>query len=167
MEENKGKVGKIEPGEIYLINKNNFADQAKVLAKICMTLKFAKREPIDPDIFMEYVTKGLAFNRCIIFITFNDNLEISCCVVIFINENPVKGRVVWIEWAYSNGKDLKLSKKVFEKIEEFAKNIKASRIAGAITRGEKALFRSYGLKEAYVVVEKIVKEEVKTNVENN
>lgn len=152
------KIEKIEPNEIYIINKKNFADQAKVLAKICMTLKFAKREPINPDIFMEYVTKALAFNRCVIFITFDDNLEIICCVVIFVKENPVKSRIVWIEWAYSNGKDLKLSKKVFEKIEEFAKSIKASRIAGAITRGEKALFRRYGLKEAYIVVEKIVKE---------
>ena len=158
-EEKEEKERKIESRKIYLINKNNFADQANILAKICMTLKFAKREPIDPDIFMEYVTKGLAFNRCIIFITFSDNLEISCCVVIFINENPVKGRIVWIEWAYSNGKDLRLSKKVFEKIEEFAKNIKASRIAGAVNRGEKALFRRYGLKEAYIVVEKIVKED--------
>ena len=33
----------IEPNEIYIINKKNFADQAKVIAKICMTLKFAKR----------------------------------------------------------------------------------------------------------------------------
>lgn len=156
----------IKPNEIYIINKNNFADQAKVLAKICMTLKFAKREPIDPDIFMEYVTKGLAFNHCIIFVTFNDNLEISSCVVIFVNENPVKGRIVWIEWAYSNGKDLKLSKKVFEKIELLAKNIKASRIAGAITRGEKALFRRYGLKESYIVVEKEIKEG-DNNVEKN
>lgn len=156
----------IKPNEIYMINKNNFADQAKVLAKICMTLKFAKREPIDPDIFMEYVTKGLAFNRCIIFVTFNDNLKISSCVVIFVNENPVKGRIIWIEWAYSNGKDLKLSKKVFEKIELLAKNIKANRIAGAITRGEKALFRRYGLKESYIVVEKEIKEG-DNNVEKN
>ena len=152
------KIEKIEPGEIYIINKKNFADQAKVLAKICMTLKFAKREPINPDIFLEYVTKGLAFNQCIIFITFDNELEISSCVVIFIKEIPGKGRIVWVEWAYSNGKDLELSKKVFDKIEEFAKNIKASRIAAAVTRGEKALFRRYGLKEAYIVVEKIVKE---------
>ena len=157
-EEKEEKVREIEPGEIYLINKKNFANQAKVLAKICMTLKFAKREPINPDIFMEYVTKALAFNQCIIFITFDNKLEISSCVVIFIKEVPGKGRIVWIEWAYSSGKDLKLSKKVFKKIEEFAENIKASRIAGAVTRGEKALFRSYGLKEAYIVVEKIVKE---------
>ena len=122
-----------------------------------MTLKFAKREPIDPDIFLEYVTKGLAFNQCIIFITFDNKLEISNCVVIFIKEIPVKGRVVWIEWAYSNGKDLELSKKVFDKINELAKDIKASRIAAAITRGEKALFRRYGLKEAYIVVEKKLK----------
>lgn len=157
-EKKEEKVGKIKPGEIYIINKNNFADQAKVLAKICMTLKFAKREPINPNVFIEYVTKALAFNRCIIFITFDNKLEISGCVVIFIKEIPEKGRVVWIEWAYSNGRDLKLSKKIFDKIEELAKDIKASRIAGAVTRGEKALLRRYGLKEAYIVVEKIVKE---------
>ena len=56
---------------------------------------------------MEYLTKGLAFNQCIIFITFDNKLEISSCVVIFIKEIPGKGRVVWIEWAYSNGKDLR------------------------------------------------------------
>lgn len=161
------KIKEIKPDEIYIINKKNFADQAKVLAKICMTLEFAKREPIDPDIFMEYVTKGLAFNQCIIFITFDNKLEISSCVVIFIKEIPVKGRVVWIEWAYSNGKDLELSKKVFDKINEFAKDIKASRIAGAITRGEKALFRRYGLEEAYIVVERKINKEGDNNVEKN
>lgn len=160
IEEKEKKVAKIKPGEIYIINKKNFADQAKVLAKICMTLKFAKREPIDPNVFIEYVTKALAFNRCIIFITFDNKLEISSCVVIFVKENPVKGRVVWIEWAYSDGSSLKLSKKIFDKIGEFARDIKANRIAGAITRGEKAIFERYGLKETYIVVEKIIEKEV-------
>ena len=56
MEKAKEEKKEIKPNEVYVINKLNFANQANVLAKICMTLKFAKREPIDPDIFMEYIT---------------------------------------------------------------------------------------------------------------
>jgi hypothetical protein len=161
--EKKEKEGKIEPNEVYIINKLNFATQANVLAKICMTLKFAKREPIDPDIFIEYVTIALASNRCIIFITFNDKMELNCCVVVFIREVPGKGLILWIEWAWTDGKDLKLGNKVFEKVEDLAQRLGAKKIAGAMERGIEAVYKKYGLKQAYIVVEK----EVKTNVENN
>jgi len=158
--ENKERKEKIEPNTVYIINKLNFATQANVLAKICMTLKFAKREPIDPDIFMEYVTKTLAFGRCIILVTFNKKMELNTCVVMFLNDNPVKGKILWIEWAWTDGKDLKLGNKVFEKVEDLAQRLGAKRIAGAMERGIEAVYKKYGLKQAYVVVEK----EVKTNV---
>jgi len=158
--ENKERKEKIEPNTVYIINKLNFATQANVLAKICMTLKFAKREPIDPDIFIEYVTKTLAFGRCIILVTFNKKMELNTCVVMFLNDNPVKGKILWIEWAWTDGKDLKLGNKVFEKVEDLAQRLGAKRIAGAMERGIEAVYKKYGLKQAYVVVEK----EVKTNV---
>ena len=74
-----------------------------------------------------------------------------------------KGKILWIEWAWSDGKDLKLGLKVFKKIEELAQTLKADRIAGAMTRGFGAVFKKYGFKEAYRVIEK----EVKKNVEKD
>ena len=41
MKKNKENKEKIEPNKIYIINKLNFATQANVLVKICMTLKYA------------------------------------------------------------------------------------------------------------------------------
>ena len=162
-EEKKKKEEKIKPNEVYIINKLNFATQANVLAKICMTLKFAKREPINPDIFMDYVTIALAFGRCIILVTFNKNMELNTCVVMLLKNNPIKGKILWIEWAWTDGKDLKLGNKVFEKVEDLAQKLGAKRIAGAMERGIEAVYKKYGLEQEYVVVSK----EVKTNVENN
>jgi len=144
--------------EIYMINKLNFASQANVMAKICTTLKYAEKEPIDPYIFLEYVSKGLAFGRCIILVTFNEKEDLSSCVVMFLNNNPIKGKILFIEWAWSDGKDLKLGLEVFKKIEELAKELKADRIAASMTRGFKAVYKRYGLKEVYTVVEKRIKE---------
>jgi len=158
--EKKEKKGKIKPNEIYIINKLNFANQAKVLAKICMTLKYAKKEPLDPDIFIKYVTEALAFGRCIILVTFNKDMELNGCVVLLLNNNRVKGKILWIEWAWSDGKDLKLGLKLFKKIEELAQILKADRIAGAMTRGFRAVLKRYGLKEAYRVIEKKVNKDV-------
>ena len=155
--------GKIKPNIIYMINKLNFASQANVLVKICTTLQFAKREPINPDIFIEYVTKGLAFNRCIILVSFNEKQELNTCVVMFLNNNPVKGKILFIEWAWSNSKDLKLSKEVFNKIDEIARQLSANKIACAMTRGFKAVEKRYGLKEEYRVMSKDVKKEVIEN----
>lgn len=164
MDKEKGwKKEKIKPNEVYMINKLNFAIQANVLAKICMTLKFAKREPINPDIFMEYITKALAFGRCFILVSFNKKQELNTCIVVLLKNNPVKGKIIWIEWAWTDGKDLKLGNKVFEKVEDLAQKLGASRIAGAMERGIEAVYKKYGLEKEYVVVSK----EVKTNVENN
>jgi len=163
MEKVKEEKKEIKPNEVYVINKLNFANQANVLAKICMTLKFVKREPIDPDIFMEYITLSLALGSCIIFVTFNKEMELNACIVMLLKNNPVKGKILWIEWAWSDGKDLKLGNKVFEKVEDLAQKLGAKRIAGAMERGIKAVYKKYGLERAYEVVEK----EVKTNVENN
>ena len=161
--EKEEKKRKIKPNEIYIINKLNFANQAKVLAKICMTLKFAKKEPMNPDIFIENTTKALAFNRCIILVTFDEKMELNSCVVLLLNNNRFKGKILWIDWAWSDGKNLKLGLKVFKKIEELAQILKADRIAGAMTRGFRAVSKKYGFKEAYLVIEK----EVKNNVEKN
>ncbi|MBA7573612.1 hypothetical protein ES708_15410 [subsurface metagenome] len=157
MEEKVEKIGKIEPNEIYTINKSNFATQVNVLARICMTLKYAKREPINPDIFMDYITVSLALGNCIILVAFNKKMELSTCVVMLLNNNPVKGKILFIEWAWSNSKDLELSKKVFEKVEDLAQRLKANKIACAMTRGYKAVTRRYGLREAYRVMEKDIK----------
>ena len=148
----------IKPNEIYTINKSNFVSQANVMARICTTLKYAEKEPIDPHIFLEYVSKGLAFGRCIILVTFNEE-ELSSCVVLFIKDNPVKGRILWIEWAWSDGKNLSLGKKVFETIEDLAQRLNAKRIACAVTRGYKAYGRKYGLQEEYRVFAKNVKKD--------
>ena len=161
--EKKEKVEKIEPNTVYIINKLNFATQANVLAKICMTLKFAKREPIDPDIFMDYITLSLALGNCIILVTFNKKMELNTCIVMLLKNNPIKGKVLWIEWAWTDGKDLKLGNKVFEKVEDLAQRLGAKRIAAAMERGIEAVYKKYGLEKEYVVVSK----EVKTNVEKN
>ncbi len=163
--EKKDKKEKIKPNEVYIINKLNFATQANVsaISKICMTLKYAKREPINPDIFMEYITIALAFGRCFILVTFNKEEELNTCIVILLKNNPVKGKILWIEWAWSDGKDLKLGNKIFEKVEDLARRLGAKRIAGAMERGIEAVYKKYGLKQSYIVVEK----EVKTNVEKD
>lgn len=147
----------IKPNQVYIINKLNFASQANVMARICTTLKDAEKDPIDPHVFLKYVSKGLAFGRCIILVTFNKKQDLNSCAVLFLNNNPVKGKILWIEWAWSDGKDLKLGLKVFKKIEELAQKLEADRIAGAMTRGFGAVLRKYGFKEAYRIVEKLVK----------
>jgi len=154
---------KIKPNEVYIINKSNFVSHANTMARICETLKYAEKEPIDPHIFLEYVSRGLAFNKCLIFVTFNEEQELNSCIVFFIKDNPVKGRVLWIEWAWSDGKNLKLGMEVFKKIEDLAKRLKANRIAAAMTRGLKAVYKKYGLTIAYTVIEK----KVNLNVEKN
>jgi len=153
----------IEPNEVYIINKLNFASHANVLARICTTFKYVKKDPADPYIFLENVSKGLAFGKCIILVTFNDEQDLTSCAVLFLNNNIAKGKILWIEWAWSDGKDLKLGLKVFKKIEEMAQILKADRIAGAMTRGFRAVSKKYGFKEAYRVIEK----EVKKNVEKD
>lgn len=159
----KKEKEKIEPNRIYMINKLNFADQASVLAKICMTLKYARREPINPDIFMDYITVSLALGNCIILVTFNKKMELNTCIVMILKNNPIKGKVLWIEWAWTDGKDLKLGNKVFKKVEDLAQRLGAKRIAASMERGIEAVYKKYGLEREYVVVSK----EVKTNVKNN
>ena len=153
----------IEPNEVYIINKLNFASQANVLAKICTTLQDVKGDPLDPYIFLEYVSKALAFGRCIIFVTFNENQELNSCAVTLVNNVPSKGRILWIEWAWSDGKDLNLGKKVLKRMEEIAQKIEANTIAGAMQRGFGGVLRKYGFKVSYRVIEK----EVKKNVEKD
>lgn len=157
----------IKPNEVYIINKLNFASQANVMARICTTLKYAEKDPIDPHVFLEYVSKGLAFGRCIILVTFNEKQELNGCAVLLLNSNPIRGKTLWIEWIWSDGKNLKLGLKGLKKIEELARILKADRIAGAMTRGLKAVSKKYGFKTAYTVVEKIIEKEVKINVEKD
>ena len=159
MEEKKGKEEKekIKPNKVYIINKLNFANQANVLAKICMTLKFAKKEPINPDIFMDYITVSLAFGKCIILVTFNEKMELNTCIVMLLKNNPIKGKVLWIDWAWSDGKNLKLGNKVFEKVEDLAQRLGANRIAASMERGIEAVYKKYGLEQEYVVVSKEVR----------
>jgi len=145
---------KIKPNEVYVINKSNFISQASVIARICSTLKYAEKDPIDPHIFLEYVSKGLAFGKCSIFVTFNEEQKLSSCVVFFIKNNPVKGKVLWIEWAWTDGKSLKLGMEVFKKLEDLARKLQVNRIAASMTRGLKAVYKRYGLTVAYTVVEK-------------
>ena len=156
----------IKPNEIYIINKSNFASQANVMARICMTLKSAEREPLDPHIFLKYISMGLAFGKCIIFVSFNEKQDLNACVVLILKNNPVKGKIMWIEWAWTDGSDLKLGLKILKKMEDLAQRIKADRIAGAMTRGLKAVSRKYGFKTAYTVVEKKL-EGSELNVEQN
>jgi len=153
----------IEPNTIYIINKSNFANQASVLVKVCMTLKSAKREPIDPNIFIDYVTKVLSFGKCIILVSFNEKQDLNVCVVMFVKDNPVKGLILWIEWAWTDGKNLSLSKDVWDRVEEIAQQLKANKIACAMVRGFRAVGRRYGLKEEYRVMSKDVKEVIKND----
>jgi len=151
---------KIEPNKVYMINKENFVSQANVITRICMTLKYAEKEAIDPYIFLKYISMGLAYGKCIIFVTFNEKQDLNACVVLLLKDNPIQGKVVWIEWAWTDGKDLKLGLKIFEKVEDLAQKLKADKIAGAMTRGLKAVSKRYGLNTAYTVIEKIMKKEV-------
>ena len=150
---------KIEPNKVYMINKENFVSQANVITRICMTLKYAEKEAIDPYIFLKYISMGLAYGKCIIFVTFNEKQDLNACVVLLLKDNPIQGKVVWIEWAWTDGKDLKLGLKIFEKVEDLAQKLKADKIAGAMTRGLKAVSKRYGLNTAYTVIEKIMKKE--------
>ena len=150
----------IEPNKVYIINKLNFASQANVMAKICTTLKDIKGEPIDPYIFLEYISKALAFGRCIILVTFNEKQELNSCVVTLLNNNPVKGKILWLEWCWSDSKDLSLGKKVLERLEDLAQKLGANKIAGAMQRGFAAVLRKYDFKVAYKVIEKDVKKNV-------
>ena len=151
---------KIKPNEVYIINKENFVSQANVITRICMTLKYAEKEPIDPYIFLKYISMGLAYGKCIIFVTFNEKQDLNACVVLLLKDNPIQGKVIWIEWAWTDGKDLKLGLKIFEKVEDLAQRLKADKIAGAMTRGLRAVSKRYGLNTAYTVIEKIMKKEV-------
>jgi len=151
---------KIIPNKVYMINKENFVSQANVITRICMTLKYAEKEPIDPYIFLKYISMGLAVGKCIIFVTFNEKQDLNACVVLLLKDNPIQGKVIWIEWAWTDGKDLKLGLKIFQEIEDLAQRLKADRIAGAMTRGLKAVSKRYGLNTAYMVIEKIMKKEV-------
>lgn len=158
--------GKSEPNEIYYINKDNFATQATVLAKICRTLKHSKREePIDQDEFLGYITKSLAFGRCIILVTFNEEEELNGCAILLLNNVSLKGKILWIEWAWTDGKNSDLSKKGLKGIEDLARGLGADKIAGAMTKGFRAVARKFGFREAYRVMEKeIEKEGRKENV---
>jgi len=154
---------KIKPNEIYVINKSNFVLHANTMARICVTLKSAEKDPIDPNIFLEYIAKALAIGKCIIFVTFNKEKELNSCAVMLLNHHPFKGKILWIEWAWSDGKDLRLGIKVFKKIENLAQRLGADKIAGAMTRGLEAVYRKYGFNIAYTVVEK----KVNSNVEKD
>jgi hypothetical protein len=151
---------KIIPNEIYIINKMNFVSQAKTMIKVSMTLK----DKINPLKFLDYIGKSLAFGRCIVLVTFDDKEELNGCAVLLLNNIPLKGKILWIEWAWTNGKDLTLGKRGMEIIMDLAQKLKADKIAGAMTRGFKAMFRKYEFKEAYRVLEIEVKKE---NVEKN
>lgn len=159
---------KIKPNKIYVINKNNFVPQAKIIIKICKIIKQYK--DIDVKRYLDYLAKSLAFDRCIVLVTFNDKEELSGCAILLLNNIPIKGKILWIEWAWTDGKDLTLGKKGMEVIMDLAQKLGADRIAGAMTKGFKTMFKKYEFKEAYRVVEKIIKgnkNEVKNNVEKN
>ena len=148
----------IEPNKIYYINKSNFTSQANVMAKICTTLDSVK-EPIDPHVFLEYISKALAFGKCIILVTFDEEQNLSGCIVALLRDIPSKGKILWVEWAWTDGKDLKIGKQFIEATENLARKLGAGRVAGAMTRGFKAVTRKYGYKEAYRVMEKIIEKE--------
>lgn len=154
MEENK--IEEIEPNEIYIINKINFAMQAGVLAKIYMTRLNSKLEKIDCDKFMDYFTKALAFGKCITLVSFNDKKELNACAVLLLKSMPFEGLILWIEWIWSDGHDLELGKKFLKRMENIAKELKIKKIAGATKRGFRAINKKYGFKETYRVMEKEV-----------
>ena len=150
----------IKSNEVYMINKSNFVSHANIMARICMTLKSAEKEPIDPNVFLEYIARALAIGKCIIFVTFNEEQELNSCAVMLLNNHPTKGKILWIEWAWSDGKNLKLGIEVFKKIENLAQRLGADKIAGSMTRGLKAVYKKYGFITAYTVIEKKVEKEV-------
>ena len=165
MEDKEEKVGKIEPNEIYIINKINFAMQAGVLGKIYMTRAKSKLEKIDCDKFMDYFTKALAFGKCIALVSFNDKKELNACVVLLLKNNPFEGMILWLEWIWTDGHDLQMGKKYLKRIEDIAKELKIKKIAGATKRGAEAIIRKYGFKEEYYVASKEVK--IDENVKKN
>jgi len=156
-EEKEEKVGKIEPNEIYIINQSNFVMQAGILGKIYMTRAESKLEKIDCDKFMDYFTKSLAFGKCICLVSFNDKKELNACVVLLLKVNPFEGMILWLEWIWTDGHNLKLGKKYLKRIEDIAKELKIKKIAGATNRNIKALSRKYDFEEKYCVMEKEVK----------
>ena len=147
---------KIEPNEIYVINQSNFAVQPGILVKIYMTRANSKLGKISFDKFIDYFTKSLAFGKCIALVSFNDKKELNACAVLFLKVNPFEGQILWLEWVWSDGHDLKLGKKFMEKIEDIAKELKIKKIAGATKKGVKAITKKYGFKETYRVMEKEV-----------
>lgn len=161
----EGRIEEIEPNEIYIINKINFAMQAGILAKIYMTRLNSKLEKIDCDKFFDYFTKALAFGKCITLVSFNDKKELTACAVLLLKSMPFEGLILWIEWIWSDGHDLKLGKKFLKRIEDIAKELKIKKIAGATKRGFKAITKKYGFKETYRVMEKEVNtDENKKNI---
>lgn len=150
------KIEEIKPNTIYIINKINFAMQAGVLAKIYMTRANSKLEKIGCDKFMDYFTKALAFGKCIALVSFNNKKELNACAVLLIKSTPFEGLILWIEWIWSNGHNLKLGNKYLKRIENIAKELKIKKIAGATKRGFKAIAKKYGFKETYRVMEKEV-----------
>ena len=168
--ENKGKKEEkeekeIKPDKIYVINQSNFAVQPGILVKIYMTRENSKLGKISFDKFMDYFTKSLAFGKCIALVSFNDKKELNACAVLFLKVNPFEGQILWLEWVWSNGHDLKLGKKFMKKIEEIAKELKIKKIAGATKKGVKAITKKYGFKETYKVVEKEV--DIDENIEKD
>ena len=160
----EGKIEEIETNEIYIINKINFAMQAGVLAKIYMTRLNSKLEKIDCDKFFDYFTKALAFGKCIALVSFNDKKELNACAVLLLKSMPFEGLILWIEWIWSDGHDLKLGLKYLKRIEDIAKELKIKKIAGATKRGFEAITKKYGFRETYRVMEKEVNIDDKKNI---
>jgi len=156
MEEEKKKIKEIETDKIYTIDKENYALQAGVLARIYMTRENSNLEKIDLDIFMDYFTKALAFGKCIALVSFNDKKELNACAVLLLKLTPFEGMILWLEWIWSDGHNLQLGKKYLKRIEDIAKGLKIKKIAGATKRGFKAITKKYGFKETYRVMEKEV-----------
>ena len=147
---------KIETNEIYLIDKTNFFNQAGVLIKIYETREKSKLEKIECSKFMDYFTQSLALGRCITLVSFNNKKELNACAVLFIKITPFEGKVIWLEWVWTDGHDLKIGKKYMDRIESIARELKIKKIAGATKRGFKAIVKKYGFKETYRVIEKEV-----------
>lgn len=154
---------KIEPNEIYSIDERNYFYQAKVLVKIYMTRAKSKLEKIDSEKFMDYFTKSLALGKCIALVSFNEKKELNACAVLLIKINPFGGNILWLDWVWTDGHNLKLGIKFMKKIEDIAKELKLKKIAGATNRGIEAIIKKYDFKEIYKVMEK----EVDINVKDN
>jgi len=152
---------KIIPNKVYHINMLNYRNQTNIMARVCATLRYAKENPIDSKIFIKYITRLFAYGRCVVFVTFNEKQELNSCVVMVINNHPIKGRILFIEWAWCDKEaGFSLGKNVMKDIDHLAMDLQMDKIAGAMsrTRGFKGLFRKYGFIKAYCVVEKNVKE---------